>query len=101
MSISALPVRRCGVRYHDRTATGGIAVIEEDVMHPATMQALAAQRGSDLYADAAAARRARQAHRGQLAQQHRQISPREATGVALSTKFCQTLAVTSNVDAAA
>jgi len=66
MSISALPVRRCGVRHHDRTATGAIAVIEEDVMHPATIQALAAQRGSDLSADAAAARRARLAHRSQL-----------------------------------
>jgi hypothetical protein len=88
-------------RNHHRTATGAIAVIEEDIMHPETMLALAAQRGNDLYADAAAVRQARQAHRGQLAQQHGQISPREPTGMALSTKFCQTLAVTSNVDAAA
>jgi hypothetical protein len=85
-------------RYHDRTATGAIAVIEEDVMHPATMQALAAQRGSDLHADAAVARRAR---RSRLAEQRSQFSAREPAGAALSTKFCQTLAVTSNVDAAA
>jgi hypothetical protein len=38
------------------------------------MQALAEQRASDLHADAAAARRARQARRGQVAQQHDQFS---------------------------
>ena len=70
-------------------------------MHPATMQALAAQRGSDLHADAAAARRARRAHRSQLAEQRSQSSAREPAGAALSTRFCQTLAVASNVDAAA
>ena len=69
-------------------------------MNPATMQALAAQRGSDLCADAAAARRARQARRSQLSR-HGQIIAREPAGAALSTRFCQTLAVTSNVDAAA
>jgi len=43
--------------------TGAIAVTEEDSMHPSTMQALAAQRGVDLYKDATAVRRARQARR--------------------------------------
>jgi hypothetical protein len=47
-----------------RMATGAIAVLEEDSMHPTTMQAIAAQRGDDLYTDAATARRARQARRG-------------------------------------
>lgn len=70
-------------------------------MHPATMQALAALRGSDLHADAAVARRARWARRSQLAEQPSQVSAREPAGAALSTRFCQTLAVTSNVDAAA
>ena len=40
-------------------ATGAIAVIEEDSMHPATMQAIAAQRGGDLRRAANAARQAR------------------------------------------
>ena len=69
-------------------------------MHPAIMQALAAQRGSDLRADAATARRARQARRSRLAEQHGQFSAREATEAALSTSFCQTLPVISNADAA-
>jgi hypothetical protein len=70
-------------------------------MHPATMQALAAQRGSDLHAEAAMARRARWARRSQLAEQRGQFSTCEPTAAALSTRFCQTLAVASNVDAAA
>jgi hypothetical protein len=37
-----------------RTATGAIAVTEEDSMHPNTMQAIAAQRGADLDRDATA-----------------------------------------------
>jgi hypothetical protein len=53
-------------------------------MHPATMQAVAAQRGSDLHADAAAARRARQARRNQLAEQHSQSSTCEPAGRRLS-----------------
>jgi len=69
-------------------------------MHPATMQALAAQRGSDLHADAAAARRARQACRSQVAEQYSQFSNRELAGAALGTSFCQTLGVVSNADAA-
>jgi len=51
------------------TATGAIAVIEEDSMHPNTMQAIAAQRGADLYRDAAAVRRTRQARRSKSPQQ--------------------------------
>ncbi|HUB38514.1 MAG TPA: hypothetical protein VMA72_06665 [Streptosporangiaceae bacterium] len=69
-------------------------------MHPATMQGLAAQRGSDLYAEAAAARRARQAHRSQLAEQLGKLTASESAGAALRTLFCQTLAVVSNSDAA-
>lgn len=69
-------------------------------MHPATMQALAAQRGSDLRADGAAARRARQARRSQPVEQHGQFSTTGPRGAALSTRFCQTLAVVSNSDAA-
>ena len=51
-----------------RTATGAIAVTEEDTMHPNTMQAIAAERRVDLYRDATAARRARQARRGKSRQ---------------------------------
>jgi len=76
VSFSAFRIRCSGVRHHDRTATGAVAVIEEDVMHPATMQALAAQRGSDLHADAAAARRARPARRGPLAEQYGPVNTR-------------------------
>jgi len=50
-------------------ATGAIAVTEEDSMHPNTMQAIAAQRGADLYRDATAVRRARQARRSKSRQQ--------------------------------
>ena len=42
-------------------------------MHPATMQAVAAQRGCDLRADAAAARRARKTRRSPFAQQARPV----------------------------
>ena len=59
----------------DRTATGAIAVTEEDTVHPTTMQAIAAQRGVDLYRDATAARRARQARRSQSSQQAQQGRP--------------------------
>ena len=86
-------------RNHDRTATGAITVIEEDVMHPATMQGLAAQRGSDLYAEAAAARRARQAHRSQLAEQLGKLTASESAGAQVN-HGCQTLPVSSNADAA-
>jgi hypothetical protein len=51
-----------------RMAAGAIAVIEEDTMHPSTMQAIAAQRGIDLYKDATAVRRARQARRSRSSQ---------------------------------
>jgi len=70
-------------------------------MHPATMQAVAAQRGSDLHADAAAARRAGHARRSPLAEQHGQFSTRESAEAALSASFCQTIGVISNADAAA
>jgi hypothetical protein len=69
-------------------------------MHPEIMQALAAQRGSELQTDADAARRARQARRTQLTEQYGQFSARESTGAALSTSFRQTLGVISNADAA-
>jgi len=69
-------------------------------MHPATMQALAAQRGSDLHADAAAARRARQARRSPRAEQHGQFRTREPAGAVVGTPFCRTLPVSSNADAA-
>ena len=69
-------------------------------MHPATLEAVAAQQSSDLLADAAAARRARQARRSQRAQQDGEFRTRQAAGAALSTRFCQTLAVASNADAA-
>jgi hypothetical protein len=52
-----------------RMATGAITVTEEDSMHPNTMQAIAAERGADLYRDATAVRRARQARRSQSWQQ--------------------------------
>jgi len=68
-------------------------------MHPATMQALAAQRGSDLHADAAAARRARQVRRSPLAEQHGQFRTREPAGAQVN-HGCQTLPVSSNADAA-
>ena len=69
-------------------------------MHPATMQALAAQRGNDLRVDAAGARQTRRARLSQLAERHGQFSASEPAGAALSTPFCQTLAVVSNSDAA-
>jgi hypothetical protein len=64
-------------------AAGAIAVTEEDSMHPNTMQAIAAQRGADLYRDATAVRRARQARRsktGQRAQPAVLIVPVPRTG---------------------
>ena len=67
-------------------------------MHPATMQALAAQRGRDMRRNDIAAQRAR---RSQLGQQHGQFRAREPARAALGTRFCQTLAVTSNSDTAA
>jgi hypothetical protein len=51
-----------------RMATGAIAVTEEDSMHPNTMQAIAAQRGVDLYRDATAVRQARRSKSRQHAQ---------------------------------
>jgi hypothetical protein len=54
-------------------APGAIAVTEEDTMHPNTMQAIAAQRGVDLYRDATAVRRARQARRGKSRQQAQSV----------------------------
>jgi hypothetical protein len=54
-----------------RMAAGAIAVTEEDTMHPSTMQAIAAQRGVDLYKDATAVRRARQARRSKSRQQEK------------------------------
>jgi hypothetical protein len=50
-------------------ATGAVAVTKEDSMHPNTMQAIAAQRGVDLYRDATAVRRGRQARRSKSRQQ--------------------------------
>ena len=64
--------QRESATFRGRTTTGAFAVIEQDVMHPATMRALAAQRGNDLQADAASARRARSS---QLAQEARRVRP--------------------------
>ena len=62
-------------------ATGAIAVIEEDSMHPTTMQAIAAQRGRDFHREATAAQRARLArlsqswHQARLTQKARPVVP--------------------------
>jgi hypothetical protein len=72
-SIAAFPVRRCGDRPKRAAPRRGRQGprLKEQVMHPATIQAVAAARRGDMMVDAAAARQARENRPTRRAQQAR------------------------------